>query len=125
HPVVDLKRRELSDAIALCSGLWLDATADKYAVIPGDALKLNATAINRDRLPIERRSVEVEWISQKVSTQAGAALPYNEPKAFPLSVSVPQDQPLSQPYWLREPKQGEMYTVTNQLEIGLPENPPV
>jgi hypothetical protein len=126
HPVVDLKRRELSDAIALCSGLWLDATVDKYAVIAGDALKLNATAINRDRLPIEVQSVEVEGMSQKVSTKTGpTALPYNEPKTLPLSVNVPKDQPLSQPYWLREPKQGEMYTVTNQLEIGLPENPPV
>ena len=42
--------KELSDAIALCSGLWLDATADKYAVTPGGNLKFSATALNRDHL---------------------------------------------------------------------------
>lgn len=126
HPVVDLKRRELSDAIALCSGLWLDATADKYAVTPGGALKLSATAINRDRLPVEVRSVEVEGMLQKSSTLAApTALPYNEPKVFALSLNVPEGQPLSQPYWLREPKQGETYAVANQLDIGLAENPPL
>jgi LmbE family N-acetylglucosaminyl deacetylase len=124
HPVVELKRRELSDAIALCSGLWLDVTADKYAVTPGGALKLSATVINRDRLPVEVQSMEVEGMS-RASLKEAAILSYNEPKVFALSVDVPESQPLSQPYWLREPKQGEMYTVTNQLEIGLPENPPV
>jgi len=124
HPVVDLKRHELSDAIALCSGLWLDVTADKYAVTPGGVLKLSATAINRDRLPVEVQSVEVEGMSQ-ASLKDAAVLSYNEPKVFALSVNVPEDQPLSQPYWLREPKQGETYAVANQLDIGLAENPPV
>jgi hypothetical protein len=40
-------------------------------------------------------------------------------------VTVPKNQPVSQPYWLREPKQGETYTVPNQLDIGLAENPPL
>src|SRR5579863_8231602 len=30
QPIVDLKLQELNEAIVQCSGLWLDATADKY-----------------------------------------------------------------------------------------------
>src|SRR6202035_5716302 len=50
QPVVDVKRRELDESIALCSGLWLDATADKYGVVPGGALKFGVTALSRERV---------------------------------------------------------------------------
>ena len=56
---------------------------------------------------------------------AGSPLVFNEPHVSTLNVTVPKNQPVSQPYWLREPKQGETYTVSNQLDIGLPENPPL
>ncbi len=45
QPIVDRKRRELDETIALCSGVWLDATADKFAVVPGGSLKVKATAL--------------------------------------------------------------------------------
>jgi len=121
HPVVELKQNELNEAIALCSGLWLDAAADKFAVTPGGSLKISATAINRERLPVEVDSVTLT----EPRPEGSAALPFNEPKVFTLTATIPPDQPFSQPYWLREPKQGETYGVSNQLDIGLAENPPL
>ena len=53
QPLPEEKQKELSDAIALCSGLWLDATADKYAVTPGGGLKFEATALNRDHVAVQ------------------------------------------------------------------------
>lgn len=125
HPVVDLKRGELDEAIALCSGLWLDATADKYAVTPGGTLKLSATALSREHLPVEVQSVEVEGAAVATEGVNSTALPFNEPKIFTLPITVSTAQPFSQPYWLREPKHGDTYTVPDQLEIGLAENPPL
>jgi hypothetical protein len=126
HPVVDAKRRDLDEAIALCSGVWLEATADKYAAVPGGTLKLSAMAINRQQLPVEAESVEVDGLAQaSAKAEKPGALPFNEPKVFTLSVTVPATARLSQPYWLREPKQGDTYTVPDQLEIGLAENPPL
>ena len=123
QPGVDLKLRELENTIALCAGLWLDAAADKFAVVPGGALKLSATALNRERLPVQVDSVDVEGMAQ--ASAKGSPLPYNEAKAYSLDIKVPASQPLSQPYWLREPKQGDTYTVPDQTEIGLAENPPL
>jgi LmbE family N-acetylglucosaminyl deacetylase len=126
QPVVDAKRRDLDEAIALCSGVWLEATADKYAAVPGGTLKVSAMAINREQLPVEAESVEVDGLAQaSAKAEKPGALPFNEPKVFALSVTVPATAPLSQPYWLREPKQGETYAVPDQLEIGLAENPPL
>jgi hypothetical protein len=126
QPVVDLKRKQLEEAITLCSGLWLDATADKYGVVPGGTLKFRATALSRERLGTQVESVNVDGIATATSRDGGfGALPFNEPKTFSLGVTIPATEPFSQPYWLREPKQGETYAVSDQLLIGLPENPPL
>ena len=126
QPTVELKRRELEEAIVLCSGLWLDATADKYAVVPGGDLKISATALNREKLPVDVASVDVDGMAKSAADLThGSPLVFNEPHVSALSVTVPKNQPVSQPYWLREPKQGETYTVPNQLDIGLAENPPL
>jgi hypothetical protein len=70
--------------------------------------------------------VDVEGMAKASADLTHASpLSFNEPHVSTLSVTVPNNQPFSQPYWLREPKQGETYTVPDQLDIGLAENPPV
>src|SRR5258708_14317396 len=54
HPVIERKRLELDEAIALFSGLWLEATADKFAAIPGASLKFTATALAHESLHITK-----------------------------------------------------------------------
>lgn len=124
-PRVDLKRGELGEAIALCSGLWLDATADKYAVTPGGTLRLSATALRREKTAATIESVEFEGMSQASAKERSVTLPFNEPKVFSADITVPRNEPLSQPFWLREARNGDTYTVRNQLDIGLAENPPL
>jgi len=126
QPLPEGKQKELSEAIALCSGLWLDATADKYAVTPGGALKFDATALSRDHLAVQVKSIEIEGIAPATTKDKfGDVLPFNEPKVFTLTATVPEHEALSQPYWLVEPKQGDTYTIPNQLDVGLAENPPL
>ena len=125
-PLVSLKQHELSEAIVLCSGLWLDAASNKDAVTPGGTLKFDATALNRDHLAVQIKSVDVEGISPSTTKDKfGGVLPFNEPQAFALTTTIPEHQPPTQPYWLVEPKQGDTYTIPNQLDVGLPENPPL
>ena len=49
----------------------------------------------------------------------------NQPGNYTLTVHVPDNEPYSQPYWLEEPKDGELYTVKDQRNVGLAENAPV
>jgi LmbE family N-acetylglucosaminyl deacetylase len=125
-PLIALKLHELNEAIALCSGLWLDAASDKYAVTPGGSLKFDATALNRDHMAVQVKSVDIVGISPAATKDKfGGVLPFNEPQVFALTTIIPEHQPLTQPYWLVAPKQGDTYAVPNQLDIGLPENPPL
>jgi|HubBroStandDraft_5_1064220.scaffolds.fasta_scaffold14423_2 LmbE family N-acetylglucosaminyl deacetylase len=130
QPLPEGKQKELSEAIALCSGLWLDATADKYAVTPGGALKFDATALSRDHLAVQVKSIDIQGIAPATTPAAtkakfGEVLPFNDPQVFTLTATVGEHQSLSQPYWLVEPKQGDTYSIPNQLDVGLPENPPL
>jgi LmbE family N-acetylglucosaminyl deacetylase len=126
-PLPEEKQKELSEAIALCSGLWLDATADKYAVTPGGGLKFDATALSRDHLAVQVKSIDIEGIAPatiKRQVRRSASIT-TSPRSSSFTATVGEHQPLSQPYWLVEPKQGDTYTIPNQLEVGLPENPPL
>jgi LmbE family N-acetylglucosaminyl deacetylase len=110
HPVVERKRRELDEDIAMLSGLWLDATADKYATTPGGSFRVTRTVLNREAVPMEAE---------------GKKLPRNMPVTLPDTIQIAATEPYTQPYWLREPKQGDTYTVSDQRLIGLAENPPL
>ena len=109
-PIVERKQKELNEAIALASELWVDATADKFGTTPGGSFKITRTSVNRGPLTIQ--------VDNKT-------LPHNTPETSSETRTIPANEPYSQPYWLREPKQGDTYTVTDQLLIGLPENPPL
>jgi len=125
-PLVPRKQRELNEAIVLCSGLWLDAASDKFAVTPGGSLKFDATALSRDRLAVQVQSIQIQGIAPAATKEKfGGVLPFNDPQVYAFTTTVGQHQALSQPYWLIAPKQGDTYTVPNQLDVGLPENPPL
>ena len=82
-PLAALKQHELSEAIALCTGLWLDAASDKFAVTPGGSLKFDATALNRDHMAVQVKSVDIEGISPATTKDKfGGVLPFNEPQVL-------------------------------------------
>jgi hypothetical protein len=54
-----VKLRELDEAVALCSGLALEAIATNARVTPGATLTVNTSAINRSEVPAKLISVTV------------------------------------------------------------------
>ena len=126
HPWAALKLDELDEAISLCAGLWLDASADRHALVPGESLQVNLEAINRSRSPMALLGVSLEGMAKAATDyQAPVPLPYNEPLRRSLTVVVPENQPYSQPFWLQKQHRGDTYVIDNQELIGLAEPPPV
>jgi hypothetical protein len=125
-PWAVLKLQELDEAIALCAGLYLDASTDRYAVVPGEVLQVSLEATNRSRFPLALKSVKLEGMDGTPAQEfAPVALAYNQPDRRSLSITIPLDQPYSQPYWLQKPGNGFVYVVDDQQLVGLPESPPV
>lgn len=118
-PRVADKRRDLEEVIRAASGLWLEAIAATPSAAAGETVAVNALALNRSRLDWQLERVEV---THAPASDAPAPLAANEPKAIPLSATLPADLPPSQPYWLRSPVQKGLFQVEDGTLIGNPES---
>ncbi len=117
-PWAAAKLGELDETIGLVCGLWLDASADRWAVTPGSAVSVRLTALNRSHVPITLAGVSAgdAVISDRIP------LSFNQPEVRTVSVTIRPDRPYSQPYRLVKPHR-DFYDTPGHAED--PENPPV
>src|SRR6476469_10553728 len=122
NPWVEVKRRELLEAIRQCAGLSIDVSAADSAVTPGGEIPVSVTVVNRSDFPLTLSSVASPYASP--GKAPNAALKNNQPVKTDITIKVPAVYAYSQPYWLRkEPSKG-MFNVDDQTMIGRAENPP-
>ena len=125
-PLVERKLAELENTIAECAGLWFDASASVHEVVPGESLTVNLELLNRSPVPVSVQSVVVEGAKGEAAMLSeSVALPFNRREVKPLKIALPNDYPISQPYWLKEAPQNDRYQVSSQDRalIGNPETP--
>ena len=121
------KLSELDETIALCAGLYVDLLSDREQATPGSTIKVTANAIARSKLDVQWKSVSFSSGGLNLPKFAGGKLPYNVNLAHGGEWTLDPSIPVSQPYWLAQPKTmgGGLYTVRNAAKIGNPENDPV
>lgn len=125
-PRAALKLRELDETVALCAGLYLDASTDRHSAAPGESITVNIEATNRCTHPFSLAAIRLEGVAGAPSEEfAPVPLPNNQPVRRSLRVTIPADQPYSQPYWLRKPNRGFVYEIDDIRMIGPAETPPV
>jgi hypothetical protein len=123
HPWARLKLQELDETIALLTGLWLDATADRYLLLPGAPVKIETVALNRSEYPLQLAAVEVDGAGNSAEP---APLAYNQPVRRAFSWTVPPDHSYTHPYWLRKPKHGESrYSLDDPRLLAQPDTKPI
>jgi LmbE family N-acetylglucosaminyl deacetylase len=122
NPWIAVKRRDLLDAIRGCAGLAIDVSASDSSVVPGGEIPISVTVVNRSDFPFTLQMIASRYANP--GKGVGKPLKNNEPIKTDLSFKVPDDMPISQPYWLQKPPGKGAYTVDNQELIGLAENPP-
>jgi len=133
-PLLERKARALDEAIALCAGVWADATADEYAALPGGSIKVTPTILNQGTLAIQGGGGSWKapqfnkfggWGGGVYDGGPGANNLTSRPETASFKVEVPATQAFSQPYWLVLPEHGDSYEVGDPKLIGDPENPPL
>src|SRR5262249_23966224 len=119
-PWVEVKRGEVLHAIQLAAGLWLDAEADRWNVVPGSSVTVTLQALNRSAFPLTwgRAVVSGGWRG------LGRTLTPKAPERFGKRFWVPARASSSPPYCLPQPRGGDYYRVFDPAMIGLPESPP-
>jgi LmbE family N-acetylglucosaminyl deacetylase len=110
------KTYELTEVIRSCAGLWLGASADSYAVAPGQEIKVTASVINRSNFPFVLKEIVVpgEMNEDKVIT-IGEPLPENKVYTREFSMKISEKE-YTHPFWLREkPEKGIYRSADHEL----------
>ncbi|MGC3956515.1 MAG: PIG-L family deacetylase [Verrucomicrobiota bacterium] len=118
------KLPEIDEAIALCAGLFAEVRTDREHAAPGATLKLTVDVMQR--LPYGLRWTGVKF-DNGLTGQPSVAneLPLNAAASASVDWNIPKDQAISQPYWMRDAKNGNLYAVDDLRLLGLADSPPV
>ncbi|MBI1353837.1 MAG: hypothetical protein GC160_05785 [Acidobacteria bacterium] len=117
----DVKRPELLHAIELASGLWIDATADRWDAVPGGKLTVEATVLNRSSAKVVFQGLSVPHAA---AGSEQAPLVENEPLTIRRELTIPADAAYTQPPWLALEPTGTTYRYKDESLIGRADKPP-
>jgi LmbE family N-acetylglucosaminyl deacetylase len=138
------KEREFQQAILLANGVRIEAVADDGVVVPGQPLRLSVVLANRGSTPLNVRDVSFEGLGGDARCtltapapgggrggQANAAPPGGPPLSAlakdqigrcDVSLTVPADTRVTEPYWHRQGEAGR-YVFDDDAPFGLPYRP--
>lgn len=116
------KQAELTGLITACAGLWYEANPTDYATAPGETVRISAQAVKRSNAAVTLNGIRLFGLNR--DTTLTRVLGNNELERFEFSAKIPPNQPLTQPFWLAQPKVRKgLYRVDDPGLIGLPEAP--
>ena len=117
------KQKEVKKIIKSCLGLYLEVKTSDYYATGGTSVELDFEMINRSDIPVKVENINMLGIENRLHF-AGAVLEKNIKVEHNHRLLLPDEMPVSQPYWLREKGSLGMFKVANKKMIGMPENVP-
>jgi len=116
-----VKTKELKSIIEACAGLYLEVSAKSPNAAPNSEVTLDMEVLNRSSANIELVSYQLSTLKHGISKSI--TLPDNQKLNFEESITIPNTNNYTTPYWLNKKSTLGMYNVENQNLIGLPETP--
>jgi LmbE family N-acetylglucosaminyl deacetylase len=126
-----VKENDFSEALARAAGVVVDPLASDATVVPGGTVEVAVRTFATDPSAIrvvesvvrapERWSVGPIAEARRDDGRVRREVPTHQSS---YRVAVPADAPLSQPYFLRTPREGDSYRWPQSSWRGLPFDPP-
>lgn len=117
-----VKKQELLEIIKYSAGLWMEAVAADYSAAPGDKISVKISVINRGSFDFKIDKIEFPTIHS--NSIVNTPLIRNQPFTKESIINLPDEYPISQPYWLQEEPSHGLFKVAGQIKIGKSENSP-
>lgn len=119
------ERARLADAIARAAGVTIDVVADAPQVVPGDTLGIEIRVWNGGSSDVLVDSIwprlPTGWTVEARSDRAAGVLAVGELRVARFRVRLPQDARVTEPYFLRAPRDGDLYqAASGSAAVGLP-----
>jgi hypothetical protein len=119
---IEIKSRELLNLIRACSGMWIEAITEEKIFTPGSRLTVNASVVNRSDQPFIFEGVHITH--QMNDSLLNKNLAKGIFVTLEKEIQLPDDIEYTQPYWLVNELNGDMFQVDDQTMIGLAERSP-
>jgi LmbE family N-acetylglucosaminyl deacetylase len=127
------KERDFTDALTRAAGVVVDPLADDETVVQGTAVGVNVRTFLPDGSAVKVTATAVRaprgWTIDNAPADAPAAGPGGRREVAThearYRVRVPADAPLTQPYFLEQPRTGDSYSWSDAAPKGLPFAPPL
>lgn len=116
------KTKELKNIIQMCTGLYLEASAETNWATQNQSIKLDLEALNRSNNSITLLSITT---TNGLNISKNIELKNNTKFTFEETIKIKSDQHPTTPYWLNKKGTLGMYNVEDPTLIGLPETPRV
>jgi LmbE family N-acetylglucosaminyl deacetylase len=119
---IKLKKEELLRVIKSCAGLWIEAISPEFAAAPSDETNIQTTIVNRSDYPFRIQGIDFNELAS--DSDLNTVLKNNDPQTFEKTIRIPEDFPISQPYWLKGDPEKSIFSIREQRLVGSVENPP-
>lgn len=111
------KKREFADAFKAAAGIRLDALSNMDTAVPGETLQITAKVFFPPSANVSVKEISLKapqkWELEKTTEPTGTSQGFfrretGNSEAF-FRVKPPRDAMATQPYWLENPRDGELY----------------
>ncbi|MFY8187928.1 MAG: PIG-L family deacetylase [Flavobacterium sp.] len=113
------KTIEIKNIIAACAGLFLEANAETQNTTLGSAVEVQIESINRSNVGMQLVKITSKIDNQTLSINEN--LEANVAMTKSMTIQIPNNTTLTQPYWLEKEGTVGMYRVDDPLKIGIPD----
>ncbi len=114
-PWITGKLAKLDQLIFQSLGLKMEFVTTKELGHPGEKIAAEFRIVNPSDEPISAISLQL-----RDTYFVGKDTKGNVDTRLPISFELPNQEEYSQPYWLEEPLDGALFSISNQQDIGLP-----
>ncbi len=124
------KEKEFADALQRAAGVTLDALADAEVIAPGESVSIAVRVFVPDASVVQVKALQLRAPDNWRSEPATEPKPTNDPffrfrretaqQSAYFRLAAPADAPVTQPYWLAEPRSGDIFQWPAGAPKGLP-----
>lgn len=109
------KLEKLDQVIFNALGLEYEYIARKEVGFPGEKIKTELVLTNPSRIEIGNVSFQL-----LDTFYQGKSANENTSASLPIEIEIPENSSFSQPYWLENPLDGALFSISSQQKIGVP-----
>ena len=114
-PWIASKLAKLDQLIFSCLGLGMEFVTNQELGYPGEKIAAQLLLINPSQVPISEISFQFKDTYYPSKDTKG-----DEDTKVAITLELASDEAYSQPYWLKEPLDGALFSIKSQGDIGLP-----